>query len=56
MLKLDGTSWTVWAPSEGDQVCDPRDPFQIEQPIPGAVALELDAERISRQLGTPSTS
>ncbi len=54
VLKLDGTTWTVWSPTDGDQLCDPKYLFQIEEPIPGAAVLALDSDRISRQFGEPS--
>jgi hypothetical protein len=49
VLKLDGTTWKVWSPTQGYADCNEKYLFKIETPVPGQIPLLLNADRIAQQ-------
>ena len=49
-LKLDGTTWTQWAPKEKATFnCDSKYLVKVEPPVAGQAELKLDSNRIAHQ-------
>jgi hypothetical protein len=55
VLKLEGTEWVQWEPSQlGQFNCDPKYLVKVDPPTTSTAALQLNADRISEKNGPAS--
>jgi ABC-type branched-subunit amino acid transport system substrate-binding protein len=53
VLKMEGTKFLQWNPStENEFECNPKYLVKVDPPVPAAVALNLDSNRITTKNGT----